>query len=175
MKCLIVLAPVMALLAGPALAQQTAAIGDAATAQLNDVDRQFVATAGSGGLAEVAAARVAEQQAGNMQVKDMAQRMIADHSKANEKLASLASKAGVPAPTAPDAKQKAEATKLKTLGGTAFDRAYVRDEIRDHKETIALFRKEAQSGQNPQLKQFASQTLPTLQQHLKMAQKIGTK
>jgi putative membrane protein len=175
MKRLLVLAPVMALLAGPALAQQTAATGNAATSQLNDIDRQFVATAGSGGLAEVEAARLAEQQAGKKQVKDMAQRMIADHSKANEKLASLASQAGLSAPTAPDAKQKAEATKLKTLSGAAFDRAYVKDEIQDHKETIALFQKEAKSGQDPQLKQFASQTLPTLQQHLKMAQKISTK
>jgi putative membrane protein len=175
MKRLYALASVMALLAGSALAQQTAATGDAATGQLNDVDRQFVAAAASGGLAEVNAARLAEQQASKTQVKNFARQMITDHGKANEQLASLAGQKGVTAPTAPDAKQKAAATKLKTLSGPAFDRAYVRDEILDHKDTIALFEKEAKSGQDPKLKQFASQTLPTLKHHLQMAQKIGTK
>lgn len=175
MKRLYALAPVMALLAGSAVAQQTAATGGAATAQLNDVDRQFVAAAASGGLAEVDTARVAEQQATKPEVKSFAQQMIADHSKANEQLASLASQAGLNAPAEPDAKHKATATKLKAMSGTAFDRAYVSDEIKDHKETIALFQKEAKSGQDPKLKQFASQTLPTLQHHLQMAQKIGSK
>ena len=161
MKRLLVLAPLMALLAGQALAQQTAATGNAATARLNDVDRQFVAAAASGGVAEVDTARLAEQQAGKAEVKSFAQRMITDHTKANQQLASLASQEGLTAPTEPDAKQKATATKLKTLSGTAFDRAYVKDEIQDHKETIALFQKEAKSSQDPQLKQFASQTLPT--------------
>ena len=101
--------------------------------------------------------------------------MIADHGNANEQLASLDSQEGVTAPTEPDAKQKAAATKLKTLSGPAFDRTYVRGQIQDHKDTIALFQKEAKSGQDPKLKQSASQTLPTLEHHLQMAQKIGTK
>jgi putative membrane protein len=175
MKRLMVLAPLMAALAGPALAQQTAATGNAATAQLNSVDRQFVSAAASGGIAEVQTAQLAEQQGSKSQVKSFAQKMIDDHTKANQQLASLASQMGVTPPTEPDAKEKAAAAKLKALNGTAFDRAYVRQEIQDHKETIALFQKEAKSGQDPQLKQFASQTLPTLQEHLKMAEKIGTK
>ena len=175
MKRLYVLAPVMVLLVGSALAQQTAVTGDAATGQLNDVDRQFVAAAASGGLAEVNAARLAEQQASKTKVKNFARHMITDHGKANQELASLASEEGVTAPTEPDARQKAAATKLKTLGGPAFDRAYVRGEIQSHKDTIALFQNEAKSGQDPKLKQFASQTLPTLKHHLQMAQKIGTK
>jgi putative membrane protein len=175
MKRLYVLAPVMALLAGSAQAQQTAVTGDAATGPLNDVDRQFVAAAASGGLAEVNAARLAEQQASKTQVKNFARQMITDHGKANQELASVASQEGVTAPTEPDARQKAAATKLKTLGGPAFDRAYLRGEIQSHKDTIALFQNEAKSGQDPKLKQFASQTLPTLKHHLQMAQKIGTK
>jgi putative membrane protein len=175
MKHLMVLAPIMAVLAGPTLAQQTAATGNAATGQLNSVDRQFVASAATGGVAEVETAKLAEQQGSKAQVKSFAQRMIDDHSKANQQLASLASQAGITPPTEPDAKEKAAAAKLKALNGAAFDRAYVRQEIQDHKDTIALFEKEAKSGQDPQLKQFASQTLPTLKQHLQMVQKIGTK
>jgi putative membrane protein len=175
MKRLMALAPIMAVLAGPALAQQTAATGNAATGQLNSVDRQFVSSAASGGVAEVETAQLAQQRGSKAQVKSFAQRMIDDHTKANQQLASLASQAGITPPTEPDAKEKAAAAKLKALNGAAFDRTYVRQEIQDHKDTIALFRKEAKSGQDPQLKQFAAQTLPTLEQHLKMAQKIGTK
>lgn len=175
MKRLLVLAPVIALLAGPALAQQTAATGDAATRQLNKTDWQFLSAASTGGLAEVDTARIAEQQAATVPVKSFAQQMIADHGKANEKLTALANQLGAAPPTEPDPKQKAAATKLKTLSGAAFDRAYIRDQVKDHKETIALFQKEVKSGQDPQLKEFASQTLPTIKHHLQMAQKIAGK
>jgi putative membrane protein len=175
MKRLFALAPVIVLLAGPALAQQTAATGNAATGQLSQLDRQFLDAAATGGLAEVDAARIAEQQALKAPVKSFARQMITDHGKANETLAALASQQGVTAPTDPDAKQKAAANRLKVLSGAAFDRAYVQDEIKDHKATIALFQKEAKSGQDPKLKEFASQTLPTLKHHLQMAQKIAGK
>ena len=104
MKRLMIVAPLMAALAGPALAQQTAATGNAATAQLNSVDRQFVSAAASGGIAEVQTAQLAEQQSSKSQVKSFAQKMIDDHTKANQQLASLASQMGVTPPTEPDAK-----------------------------------------------------------------------
>jgi putative membrane protein len=175
MKRLLAMAPFALLMAGPALAQQVAATGNAATSQLNQTDRRFLNAAATGGLAEVDAARIAEEHATKDQVKQFARQMIADHGKANEELKALAAEEGAKPPAAPDAKQKAAANHLKTLSGAAFDRAYVRDEIKDHKTTIALFQKEAKSGQDAKLKAFAAQTLPTLQKHLQMAQQIGTK
>jgi putative membrane protein len=175
MKRLFALAPLLVLLAGPALAQQVAATGDAATGQLNQPDRRFLDAASTGGLAEVAAARIAEEHASQDPVKVLARSLIIEHNKANDELTALAGQHGIAAPTEPGGKQKAAADRLKVLSGAAFDRAYVRDEIKDHKTMIALFQKEANSGQDPELKAFASQTLPSLQRHLQMAQKIAVK
>ncbi len=174
MKHLFALASCALFLAAPAMAQQVAATGPADQVA-NQVDREFVETAASSGLVEVNDARIAEQQALKDPVKRFARRIITDHGKANEQLTALASQEGLNPPEQPDAKQKATANRLKTLSAAAFDRAYMRAEIKDHKETIALFEKEAASGQDPKLKAFAAETLPTLRRHLQMAQKIGAK
>jgi putative membrane protein len=60
--------------------------------------------------------------------------------------------------------------RLSKLHGAAFDKAYMRDMVADHKKDIADFQKEANSGQDPDVKNWASTTLPTLQQHLQLAQ-----
>jgi putative membrane protein len=65
--------------------------------------------------------------------------------------------------------------RLEKLKGAAFDREYVRDMVQDHQKDVQEFQKEAQSGSNPQLKAFAQETLPTLQQHLQMAQQLESK
>jgi putative membrane protein len=62
--------------------------------------------------------------------------------------------------------------KLAKLSGEAFDRAYARDMVKDHQNDIAAFQQEASNGQDPQIKSFASDTLPTLQDHLKMAREM---
>jgi putative membrane protein len=176
MKRLLALAPVIAVLAAaPAFAQQQAATGGAATGKLSQEDRMFLDKAASGGLAEVEEGRLAEQKASKDAVKDFGRRMVTDHSKANEQLMAVANQLGAKPPTQPDAKDKASADRLKGLNGAAFDRAYMEAQVKDHKETVALFEKEAKSGQDPQLKQFAAQTLPTLKEHMEMAEKIGTK
>ena len=170
MNRLIALAPFAALIAGPALAQQVAA-----TPPASQIDRQFVTEAASGGLAEVEQARMAEQKAQNDAVKSFARQMSADHSKANEQLAAIASQEGLNPPRQPAAKEKAATERLSKLNGAAFDRTYAQEEVKDHKETIALFEKEAKSGQDPKLKAFAAETLPTLQRHLQLAQQIGAR
>ena len=69
-------------------------------------------------------------------------------------------------------KDKATYDMLSKLSGAAFDRAYARDMVRDHEEDIAEFNKEASGGHNPIVKDFATQTLPTLQDHLKEAKEM---
>jgi putative membrane protein len=96
--------------------------------------------------------------------------MVDDHSKANEKLKGVASQKGIAAPSAVNAKQKATMDRLSNLSGAAFDRAYMQDMVKDHEEDVAEFQREANSGADPDVKNFASKTLPTLQEHLKMAQ-----
>jgi putative membrane protein len=54
-----------------------------------------------------------------------------------------------------------------------FDRAFAKDMVSDHEKDIKEFRKEADKGRNPELKQFASQTMPTLEEHLKIARDLS--
>ncbi len=75
-------------------------------------------------------------------------------------------------PTDMDAKDQAEYIKLQRLSGAAFDREYVKDMVRDHEEDVKEFQKEANNGQNEQIKSFASRTLPVLQEHLSRIKSI---
>jgi putative membrane protein len=163
-----ILFPGALFLAAPAVAQQLAATGPADQV-VNQVDREFVESAARDGLVEVNDARIAEQQALKDSVMNFARRMITDHGKANEQLTALASQEGLNPPEQPDARQEAAANWLKTRGGAAFDRAYLGAAIKDHEETIVLFAKEAELGQDPKLKAFAAETLPTLRRDLQLA------
>ena len=146
-----------------------------ASAALSQGDRDFAQHAASGGLAEVQTAQMAQQRSSSPQVKQFAQRMITDHTQANNELMQIGQQANLDLPTQPTGKDASAAQKLSGMNGTAFDQAYARDEVSDHEQDIALFRKEANSGQDPSLKAFAQKTLPILQQHLQLAQALNTK
>jgi putative membrane protein len=140
------------------------------TANRMTMDNGFMTKAARGGLAEVELGRLAATHASNQQVKQFGQRMVDDHSKANNELQEIAAKEGVTLPTALDARDNAEKDKLTSLNGPDFDKAYMEDMVKDHRADIAEFKKEASSGTDPSLKAFASKTLPTLQEHLTLAE-----
>lgn len=146
-----------------------------ASAALSNPDREFMEEAASGGMAEVEAAQLAQQRASSQQVKDFASRMITDHTQANKELQQIAQQENVTLPTQPTGKDAAATKKLSGLNSTAFDKAYMQDQLSDHQQVVSLFRKEASSGQDPALKAFAQKTLPILQQHLQMAEALNSK
>ena len=78
-------------------------------------------------------------------------------------------------PTHLDAKHKSAMDRLTGLSGSAFDTAYTQHMIQDHKQTVADFQKQAQSGSDPALKSFAKKYLPIIQQRLQMAEANATK
>src|SRR6185295_3775991 len=133
-------------------------------------DRAFVEEAAAGGAAEVEGGRMAEQRAAHDKVKQFGSRMVQDHSKANDELKELAAGKGLQLPSAPDPHSQEAMTKLQKLSGAEFDRAYMDHMVKDHKKDVAAFQKEASAGKDPQIKAFAAKTLPTLQDHLKMAE-----
>lgn len=133
-------------------------------------DKMFVDKAATGGLAEVKFGELAQQKGMSPAVKSFSQKMIDDHSKANDELKSIATAKGMDVPTDVEPKAKAAMDKLSKLSGAAFDTAYMQMMVADHKEDVALFQKESKSGADADLKTFATKTLPTLQGHLKMAQ-----
>ena len=138
-------------------------------------DQHFMKEAAQGGMAEVELGQLAADKASTAEVKEFAQRMVKDHSQANDQLKQIASQKGVTLPTSLSAKDQATKNKLSKLSGDAFDQAYMSDMLKDHKTDIAAFQKETASGKDSDVKQFASQTLPTLKDHLKQAESVRPK
>jgi putative membrane protein len=133
-------------------------------------DENFVVKAAKGGMAEVEFGKLAAEKASSPEVKQFGQKMVDDHGKANDELKSIAEKKSITIPTAMDAKDKAAYNRLSKLSGAAFDRAYMKDMVSDHKTDVSEFQYEARSGADADVRSFASKTLPTLQDHLKMAE-----
>lgn len=146
-----------------------------AAAKKADPDKMFVAKAAQGGLAEVEMGKLAVEKASHPDVKQFGQRMVDDHSKANDQLKSVASQQNYQVPAEPNAQQKATMARLSKLSGEAFDKAYMKNMVMDHKKDVAEFQKESTAGKNDAVKNFAGQTLPTLQDHLKNAQEVWGK
>jgi putative membrane protein len=160
MKIVQYIVPVCLLVAG-------ASFCPAARAQASD--QTFATKAASGGMAEVKLGQLAQKNGSAPAVKEFGKRMETDHSKANDELKDAASKDNATLPSAPGRAEQATYDRLAKLSGPDFDKAYADDMVKDHEEDIAAFKKEASGGQSPNIKGFASKTLPTLQDHLKMA------
>ena len=139
---------------------------------LSSKDRDFVMDAAIGGMMEVELGRVAAQKGTSEAVKQFGQRMVDDHSKANEELTSLASSKGITLPTELDKKHRDEVTKLSAMSGAEFDRAYSKMMLSDHVKDVAEFEKQSTKAADPDVKAFAGKTLPTLKEHLELAKAL---
>jgi putative membrane protein len=144
----------------------------ASTGNMSSQDHDFIMDAAMGGMMEVELGRIAAQKGMSDSVKQFGQRMVDDHSKANEELMSLASSKGMTLPTALDEKHQKDVTKLSAMSGAEFDRAYSKMMLSDHTKDVKEFEKQSTKGGDPDLKAFASKTLPTLQEHLQMARNL---
>lgn len=138
----------------------------------NAADRGFARMAAMGGEAEVALGRLANQRGQFGAVKEFAARMVADHTLANEQLTTLAQAGRIALPKEPGASYREMLARLERAEGKEFDLTYIRGQIADHEMTAQLLAYEIGSGQDEQLKAFASQALPVVLQHLRMAQRI---
>jgi putative membrane protein len=138
-------------------------------------DQPFIDKAVVGGLAEVQLGKMTAEKAASPEVKQFGQRMLQDHSKANQELMALVKTKAISVPTALDQKHQEEADRLATLQGAAFDRAYIQQMVKDHEEDVQLFSTQAQQGKDPELKAFAVKTLPTLEEHLRMVRNLAEK
>ena len=147
----------------------------AATAAVSVAEKKFATEASQGGVAEVEMGQLALQKATSPEVKQFAQRMVSDHTQANQELMLLAKSEGMDLPSQVDAKHKSAMERLQGMNGSAFDTAYMQSMVQDHERDVADFQKEAQSGSDSGLKAFAQKYLPVLQQHLQMAQSVVSK
>ena len=135
--------------------------------------RQFIQDAATGGTAEVSLGRMAANKAGSTQVRAFAERMVKDHGAANDELMELAKKKGVSLSTQLDPTHRALVDRLGSLSGPEFDREYMQAMVSDHQTDVGKFEREVKGGRDADVKSFAERTLPTLRQHLELAQETA--
>ena len=134
-----------------------------------DMSVEFARRADQSNLAEIRLGQLAEDNSTNPTVKAFGKRMVDDHSKANEQLEKVASADGITLPKTLDRGQQTEYTHMAQLSGPQFDRAYARLMVQDHRRDISEFKTEADSGGVQDIKNFAANTLPVVDEHLKLA------
>ncbi len=138
-------------------------------------DATFVKKASCAGMAEVKSSEIALQKGTDAKVKQFAQRMVDDNGKANKELEELASRKGWKVETAIEEKHQKEIDKLNGMSGQEFDRAYMECQVKAHEMAVKMFKTESNSGEDADLKAWAAKTLPTLEEHLKMAREASEK
>lgn len=136
-------------------------------------DEAWVMKVAKGGMAEVGLGKLASEKASSDTVKQFAQRLVTDHGKANDELKSLAATKNLTLPADVGPEHQATHDRLMKLSGAAFDRAYMKAMIDDHVKDVAAFKMEATSGKDADVKAWAAKTLPTLEEHLKMARETN--
>lgn len=161
MKRILSAACCLAICSMPALAKEKPAAGPAMS------DQQFVDFAAQTDMVEANLGQMAGSVASAQPVKDYGQMLVTDHTSDFHQLYDVAHQANLNMPSAIDAAHnKAMIDPFQKLKGDAFDHRYVREMIAGHTKAIAVYKKEATDAQNPGLKSYAEQTVPTLQKHL---------
>jgi putative membrane protein len=159
---------------GTASPSSTGATGGTVSS-LDPADKDFVMKAAQGGMAEVMLGQMASSKGTSPDVKNFGNRMVSDHGKANDELKQLAQNKGMALPSDTDKEHKDAADKLSKANGSDFDKQYISNMVEDHEKDVKEFQKASTDAKDPDLKAWASKTLPTLQDHLKMAKDTKAK
>jgi putative membrane protein len=141
-------------------------------------DKDFLENAAQSGHAEVEGSKMAQSKSSNADVKQFADQMVQDHTKANEELMALAKQKGYTPPDGPSLIQKTKLKAMSVVDGSTFDKMYASQiGVSAHEDAVELFQKASTDVKDPDIKAWAGKTLPTLQHHLEMAkalqQKVG--
>jgi putative membrane protein len=153
----------------------TASPGASPVAPITSTERQFIMDAARGGMVEVQLGNLAAQKASSNDVKQFGEQLATSHSQLGQKLQQLASNLNVTLPQDLDTEQRNLVSKLEKLSGKAFDREFMKAMVSDHTKDISEFERAASQATNPEIKQFVSEALPTLREHLKTARELASK
>jgi len=159
-------------LAQPAAAREPAAAADAAAA-MQDPTKMFIMESYNSNVFEIQSSQMASQKVQDDKVKQHARMMIEDHTQANQQLKQVAQSMQVQLPTQLDAVHQAKLQKMQQIPASELGRKYMNSQVASHWMSVLEFRYQAKNAQNPQVKQFASQMLPKLEQHLQHAQQMA--
>ncbi|MDB5525109.1 MAG: hypothetical protein JWM58_2872 [Rhizobium sp.] len=167
MKILSALLISVAITGAAIAATKDAEKADAAMPVMHMDKATFVKTVGGANTFEIESSKLAVQKATSADVKEFAQKMIDDHTKAGEELTAILTKEGGTPPPRALAPKQADAMKLLTAAkGADFEAAYITLQTRAHMEAVALFRTYAGKPDDKDVGEFASKTLPSLEMHL---------
>lgn len=151
--------------------------GEAATLEkaatsVDRAGRQFIDEAALINMAEIELSQAVLAETQTQAVREFAQKMIRDHSRASEDLAALARDLDVQTPTALGEQAQSNVQTLQALEGQALDAKYVEIMVEDHEKAVSTFQRATKSLENALLQQWATLTLPMLQEHLDHAQAL---
>jgi putative membrane protein len=135
-------------------------------------DRKFIEEAAGGGMFEVQAGQLASTRAQSPDVKSYAGMLVDQHTKANDELTQLANAKGVELPAAPPRAMRREIEQLGRKSGADFDKEFIKTAVKDHKKDIKDFEKASKDLKDPEVKAWATKTLPVLKEHLAQAEKL---
>jgi putative membrane protein len=138
-------------------------------------DKAFVRKALQGGMTEVQLGQLALQKSSNADVKQFAQKMIDDHTKLGDEMKQVGQQMGIKGADSPSSKDKSAMAKMQALNGDDFDKAYIKDMVKDHQQDAKDFKQEAQTTTNPALKTVVVQGQQVIDEHLQMIQQIAQK
>jgi putative membrane protein len=146
------------------------AAGTAGSAGAPDAD--FIQDQLADGDAEVALGRLVQERATNPQVKEFGEMMVQDHQKAGAELKQIAGKHNITVEGKEANEHNDAREKLSKLSGAEFDREYMKTMVDDHEKAVNDVERKAENADNPEVRQWASKSLPTLRQHLERARQI---
>jgi len=141
--------------------------------KLPQVDREFVNAAAEINMAEMKLGKLAQERGTAAAVKELGQRLVADHTKWNAELRTLAESQQMILPSKLDERHQDLFDQLSKVNGATFDTNFARDMIKGHEQAIQKFEAEMKDGQDPTIKSLAEKWLPALRQHLQMARNIA--
>jgi putative membrane protein len=141
--------------------------------EASQADKMFVSRTLQSDMAQVQFGQMTLQKTKNEQVKQLAQKMIVDHSELGDKIKAFAKQLGVEIPTQLSKKDKATMAKLQELSGSEYDQAYIKEMVKDHKKYLSEIQMEGSTGQDEAVKNASSQISQVIAQHLQMIQQIA--
>lgn len=172
-------AALLGLAACEATDQAATTVKSAAQAQttptLSTTDATFINTAAQSGLEEVKFGELAQTQTHSKRIRAFAQQMVTEHGAANQKLMAIAQAKGITPTSTMDTAHDQLYSQLQGEHGRTFNRDYLTSQLKDHQMVAQVFQDEAQNGTDPDVKNFAAQTLPVIQHHIDELDKLQPK
>lgn len=132
-------------------------------------DTEFAVDAADAGMLEVQLSKLALERATIPAVKQFAQTMVDEHTKANAELTTLAGQKSISLPAVLSDKSQKKYNDLLEKSGKDFDDAYTDCMVKNHKDAVDKFKKQAEKGDDADLKSWAAGKVATLEHHLEMA------